>query len=378
VVAARSLGACDYLEERPKAARVDNTHMTRRAVVLISVVFLTICLNTSIRSQIAPCAQLKVTTLPAAGDYGGAGQFAVTLQSIPHPDPDVPAAVSIFVPSNAGGANRVPVIFFAHGFGGFEYLYYEALLRQLAGNGYIVVFAPYTSNLLTSHTIRYQQMWSGFQLAVEQYGNLMDTTRAGFAGHSYGAGAVPELARRGAGAGWGSNGMFMFVMAAWYSWGNNYEQIPAAAKLVVQVYWEDGTNQHLISQNDIWNRLPQIQERRWQVIRSARTTCALNSGHGLPVTGNASDADGGGTTNAHDYWGIWRRIHALADYTFTGNQAAKPVAFGDDARMGNWRLYAMRPITSLEASTVPVVNSSTSPRFTWATRCLYSLGLPCS
>jgi len=351
--------------------------MTKKTVAFISVIFLTVCLYASASAQIQPCALSKVTTLPLAGDYGAPGPHAVARQSIQHPDANVPAPVSVFVPANATAQTPAPVIFFAHGFGGFDYLYYDALLRQLASNGYVVVFAPYTANLFASHPTRYQQMWSGFQLAVSQYGGLMDTTKAGFAGHSYGAGALPELARRGVAAGWGSNGLFMFVMAAWYSWGSGYEQIPASAKLVVQVYWDDGTNQHLISQNDIWNRLPQIQERRWQVIRTAKTICTLPAGHGVPVTGNSSDPDGGGTINSHDYWGVWRRIHALADYTFTGNQTARQIAFGDDARMGRWRLAVLRPVTPLEATSAPVLNTTSSPQFTWANKCVYALGSPC-
>ncbi len=345
--------------------------------LMLAVTLLIGGLSSSVWAQIIPCSQAKVTTRPLAGEYGGAGPFAVTRQSIQHPDPNVPAPVSVFVPSNATPADKRPVIFFAHGFGGFQYVVYEDLLRQLAGNGYIVVFAPFTSNLLTSNVIRYEQMWSGFQLAVAQFGSLMDLTRVGFAGHSYGAGAVPELTRRGVAAGWGSNGLFMFVMAAWYSWGSGYEQIPASAKLVVQVYWDDETNQHLISQRDIWERLPQATERRWQVIRDAATTCKLAARHGVPVTFNPGDSSGAGTVNAHDHWGVWRRIHALAEYTFTGDQTARPIAFGDDNRMGNWRLYVMRPITPLEATTFPVLNNNINATFTWAARCFYALGSPC-
>lgn len=249
--------------------------ITNLIVLPIAVMLVSQILSTAGWAQIVPCEQLKVTTRPLAGNYGGIGPHAVTRQSIQHPDPNVPAPVSVFVPSNAASSNRLPVIFFAHGFGGFQYEVYEALLRQLAGNGYVVVFPPFTSNLLTSNIVRYEQMWSGFQLGVSQFGDVMDLTRVGFAGHSYGAGAVPELTRRGVAAGWGSNGLFMFVMAAWYSWGSGYEQIPASAKLIVQVYWDDETNQHLISQRDIWERLPQVTERRWQVIRDAATTCKL-------------------------------------------------------------------------------------------------------
>lgn len=349
--------------------------MAKIPVILFCVV-LFLGLGISTQAQVQPCGQFKITTLPLSSEYGGKGSFVVTRQTIQHPDPNVPGPVSVYIPSNATATNHVPVIFFAHGFGGTSYSYYDGLLQQMASNGYIVVFAPYTANLFATHPTRYQQMWSGFQLAVQQYGSLMDTSRVGFAGHSYGAGAVPELTRRGVVAGWGSKGLFMFIMAAWYSWNTTYDQIPATTKMVVQIYWDDGTNDHLISQNDIWNRLPQIQERRWQVIRSARTTCALNSGHEVPVTGN-QNADGSGNVNAHDYWGVWRRIHALADYTFTGNVAARPIAFGDDTRMGNWRFFSMRPVAPLEAVTSPVVNTTNNPNFTWGNKCLYALGSPC-
>lgn len=350
--------------------------MTRSAAVIVFVLILTICLPLAIASQPPPCGPFKIITHPLKGEYGGLGSYPVTRLSIQHPDPAVPASVSVYLPSNASASNRLPVIFFAHGFGGFAFSYYDALLRQIASNSYIVVFAPYSPNPLASHPTLYQQMWSGFQLAVAQYGILMDTTRVGFAGHSYGAGAVPELTRRGVAAGWGSSGIFMFVMAAWYSWGSNYEQIPATANLVVQVYWDDQTNQHLISQNDVWNKLPQVTERRWQVVRSDRRQCFLYAGHGVPVTGDPGD-DGDGGINAHDYWGPWRRIHALADYTFTGNTAAKPVAFGDDTQMGFWRLNGRRAVVPLEASMFPVINYSASPRFTWGAKCFYALGSPC-
>jgi len=330
----------------------------------------------TVNAQTPPCLQRKATTMPAPGDYGGAGQFTVTRQTIQHPDPDVPAPVSVFLPSNASPTNRVPVVFFSHGNDSHNYQLFEGLLNQLASNGYIVVFAPSLSSATITHPTRYQQFWSGFQLAVQQYGNLMDTTRVGFVGHSIGGGAVPELARRGVAEGWGANGLFPMPLAAWYSWGTDYSTIPASAKLVVQVYWDDLTNEHLISQNDVWNRLPQITERRWQVIRTARTTCQITAGHGVPL-GFPLVPSGAARIDALDIWGIWRRLHALADYTFTGNLAARPVAFGEDTYMGKWRLYAMRPVTPLEATNFPFNNTTINPQFRWADRCNYARGLPC-
>ncbi len=166
--------------------------------------------------------------------------------------------------------------------------------------------------------------------------------------------------------------------AAWYSWGTDYSSIPARAKLVVQIYWDDGTNEHLISQNDIWNRLPQITEKRWQVIRTASNcSCTLIAGHGVPVTADVSTNSGGGT-NAQDSWGVWRRIHALADYTFNHNQAAKNIAFGDDANMGKWRFCTKHPVTPMQAANAPVVNASQSATWRWSLKCLAAdSGVPC-
>jgi dienelactone hydrolase len=322
------------------------------------------------------CTQTKITTLPLGGDYGGFGRQTVVRQSIPNPDPNTPAPISVFVPSNATAQTRVPVVFFAHGFGGVDYRFYEALMRQLASNGYIVVFSPYTASIFATHAIRYNQLWNGFLTAVQQYGSLMDTTRVGFAGHSYGAGATPEMARRAVAQGWGANGLFMFVMAAWYNWGTNLEQIPASAKMIVQVYWDDGTNEHLISQNDVWNRLPQITERKWQVIRASQTFCSLGAGHSVPVTDGLGQTQA--VTDAYDYWGVWRRLHALSDYTFTGNTAAKTVAFGAENSMGRWRgVFGLRKIVPLEAYDVPVINSQSDVDFRWNQKCTFALGSPC-
>ena len=330
-----------------------------------------------ISAQIQQCSLTKVTTLPFAGDYGSFGGFAVTRQIIVNPDANAPAPISVFIPNNATAQNKVPVVFFAHGFGGTSYIFYETLMRQLASNGYIVVFSPYTASVVTTHANRYNQLWGGFLAAVQQNSAIMDLTRIGFAGHSYGAGASPEMARRGIGQGWGTNGLFLFIMAPWYNWGVNLDQLPASTKMVVQVYWDDATNQHLIGQNDIWNRLPQITERKWQVIRRSQATCSLETGHSLPVTDGLGQTVA--VTDSYDAWGIWRRLHALSAYTFTGNSTAKNIAFGVDANMGRWRgMFASHKISPLETTDSPVVNSTSSPTFLWSAKCTFAdIGTQC-
>ena len=79
-----------------------------------------LCLFTFAQAQIPVCTNLKVTTLPANGDYGGMEQFSVSRQTVANPEPGTPAPVSVFLPTNATATNRLPVIFFAHGFGGLN------------------------------------------------------------------------------------------------------------------------------------------------------------------------------------------------------------------------------------------------------------------
>lgn len=347
--------------------------------ILFFTVILTILFSFQtfrVKAQIAQCVGEKITTLPLSGEYGAFGGFSVTRQVIPNPDPDAPAPISVFIPGNASAENKVPVVFFAHGFGGISYQFYEKLMRQLASNGYAVVFSPYATSLSINHTGRYNQLWNGFLTAVQQNSAIIDTTRIGFAGHSYGGGATPEMARRGAANGWGANGLFMFIMAPWYNWGTNMEQIPANAKMIIQLYWDDESNQHLIAQNDHWNRLSHITERKWQVIRASKTFCSLNAGHSVPTTSGVEQTDG--VTNGYDAWGVWRRLHALSDYTFTGNQTAKNIAFGVDAGMGRWRgIFGSRQISPIETTDSPVLNSQSSPFFLWGDKCNYAQGSPC-
>ena len=345
---------------------------------IILILFLTIIsFNAStVQAQIAQCTGFKTTTLPLSGEYGGFGQFTVTRQTIANPDATAPAPISVFIPNNATAQNKVPVVFFAHGFGGVSYQFYEKLILQLASNGYIVVFSPYTQNLFSTHTVRYNQLWNGFLAAVTQNAAIMDLTKVGFAGHSYGAGATPEMARRGVAQGWGAGGLFMFIMAPWYNWGTNMEQIPGNAKMIVQVYWDDETNQHLIGQNDVWNKLPQITERKWEVIRASQTFCSLSAGHTVPVTDGLGQT--AAATDGYDAWGVWRRLHALSVYTFTNNQTAKNVAFGADNFMGRWRgIFGVRRISPLESYDAPVVNSQSNPSFLWSAKCTYAQGSPC-
>jgi hypothetical protein len=178
------------------------------------------------------------------------------------------------------------------------------------------------------------------------------------------------MARRGfVEKGWGSAGRFMFMMAPWYSWGQNYQSLPTDVRTVVQVYADDDKNDHEIAVNDIWNKLPAGIERSWILVRSDACQCGLNAPHTLPMTDNASLPNPENVTNGYDTWGVWRRIHALASYAFAGDTAARPVAFGTESSMGAWLGCGGRNVRPLESGTTPITTTCQPFLYTASARC---------
>lgn len=315
-----------------------------------------------------PCADDAVSALPADG-YGTPGTFTVQVESFANPRPGVRSDVTVYRPQ---GQTGVPVLFFAHAFGATDPAVYDPLLRLLASNGYAVVHVPYPTlpGGDCQNAERYAALWAGFRAAVARLPAVLDTTRVGFVGHSFGGGATPEMARRGfVEEGWGSAGRLMFVMAPWYSWGSGYETIPADTKLVVQVYADDDANEHQIAADDVWARVPSTLERAWLMIRTDSCgACGVNAAHSYPMQAPGPSMNPQNVANGGDRWGVYRRIHALARYALEGEAAARDVAFGVDAAMGTWTACG-RDVRPLEASaTGPITAMCRAPMYLMSAR----------
>lgn len=316
----------------------------------------------------APCDS-SATTPPAKGELGADGALAVTVETLPNPHASAPLPVSVYLPS---GKTGVPVLFFSHAFGATKVESYDTLLRNLASNGIASVYVPYSIAGVT-HAERYAQLWDGFVAAATKYASTFDLTHVGFAGHSFGGGAAPEMARRGfVEKGWGSAGRFLFVMAPWYSWGSGYDTLPEDVRTVVQVYADDDTNDHQIAVHDLWEKLPAAMEKRWLLIRSDACTCGLNAGHVVPMTAGSLHPENGATFNGHDQWGVERRLQAIAKYAFSGDMAARAIAYGEDASMGRFVGCGGREVRKLEAATTPIVTTCQPTKYPYAERCKYA------
>ena len=302
-----------------------------------------ILLTSFLYSSFSGYAQTYVGPVPAvSGGYGVWGNNEVVKDSVK--SPLFPGRyVDVFHAKFVTTAR--PTIFFAHGFGGNQSDLYLALLRFLASKGYTVVFSPYQT---VGNTIddRYNTLWEGFVRAVETFPQYIDQTKVGFAGHSFGAGALFNMGQRAfVEEGWGSKGRFLFSMAPWYLYGITQTQLqnyPKDVKLLIQVYEDDAVNDHRIAV-DAFNNvgIPNAEKDYVIVPTDAVAGYAYTADHSSPASRS-------GVYDAIDSWAIFRLIDALADYALNGKIAGKSTALGngslDQITMPSYQNYNMKTL----------------------------------
>ena len=283
---------------------------------------------------LSPITQAQSPFQPIQSGYGANGSFAVTDEKFPSPLYDN-ENVHVFRP--AGATAPTPVIFFAPGFANNDPIEYAPLINHVVSRGYALVYAPFqiVSGDITLHKKRYDTIFAGFEEAVNRYGSTFDLTHIGYAGHSYGGSAILNMAFRGLERGWGKDGLFLFMMAPWYYNEVSLSQFvnfPQHAKVIVQVYEQDGVCDHRIGK-EIFDRinLPASEKDFVMLYREERLGYKLEADHGTPS---------GGGQDAHDFYGIYRLMDALADYAFNNSEEAKRVALGGGSAeqrfMGLW------------------------------------------
>jgi dienelactone hydrolase len=281
---------------------------------------------------------------PTSG-YGADGSFGVERISFPNPAYSA-LQPELFYPANSTPPR--PTIFFGHGYGGNRSSFYQGVLNFIAKKGYAVVFVPYPTRGGTVDD-RYDILWAGFEEAVRKFPSLIDTTQVGFMGHSFGGGAIVGLAHRAfSERHWGENGRFLFPLAPWYSYQLSDDQLssfPSNTKLLMQVFEEDTINDHRMA-IDIYNHVNiSNSEKDYVMIASDEVEgYHYRADHSLPTTFGQGDR----SLDAYDYYGIYRLLDALMDYTFNNNPAAKHVALGngssEQVAMPTYNRKALAPL----------------------------------
>lgn len=291
-----------------------------------------------------PSAALPDTCVTSITDrWGDRGPYLVTTRTLGNPAWPAGRDVTVFSPVGVVGPR--PVLFFSHGYGGNDPGYYEDFLRQMAGNGTVVVFTPYPTAATPSHM--YDVLWAGHRAAVERFETTlrMDTTRIAFFGHSFGGGATPWLYSQALDEGWGRNAAALFISAPWKVLeitDRDFASFPARTKVLIQVYDDDTTNDHEYAIDDIWKKLTSIPDANKDYVMlttAAKGDCVLPADHGVPVTGAPR-----GEVDGLDRWGVWRRAEALVACSADGDRIPCDLALGNGSRsqtfMGRWKADA--------------------------------------
>jgi hypothetical protein len=263
--------------------------------------------------------------------------------------------VQVFVPR--GTTSPRPALMFAHGYGGFDSRFYGEILQHAASRGYVAVFVPYPISL--DFAALYRTMDSGFVQAVRRYPNLIDSSRVGFMGHSFGAGAIPSIAYKAyVERGWGRNGKFLFPMAPWYALETTpamTRTFPSDTKLLMHIYQQDRTNDHRLA-IDIFRtiNIPAAEKDFVTVLPDTVNGYVFGAGHGMCNTVNVA---GNGTAfDGYDIYATFRHLDALMEYTFNpSNAAAKNVALGNgSAEQVFMGMVGNRAVKLLRVSDAPV------------------------
>lgn len=281
-------------------------------------------------------------------------------------------------------ATQLPTVYFISGWGR-PAASYEKIFHFIASQGYSVVsiYNKNPGNVVDSYQNALNMMVA---TAQTHYPTWVDTSKIGLMGHSYGAGATVWLGKQvfGDAYNWGQNGRFIFMSAPWYSLlvtEADLTNYPANVKMLIEV-----SNDDVRTDQYTWNTDERAIRAVFELINIPNSEKDFIRVYSDPATYQYdSDNDGttetysyeadhyvsySGTTNAAGYqpwdaldvYAINRLSHALMDYVFEENPAAKNVALGN----GSAAQIDMGNLTDLGETDTPII---TRPESEFAYRC---------
>lgn len=248
-------------------------------------------------------------------------------------------------------ATQKPVVFFISGWGQ-TYLTYDKYFKYLASLGYAVVNIYNTNpgNIQQS----YQNSLDMIHWAVQQYGQWIDTTKVGLAGHSYGAGSTIWLGMHlfdAQQSNWGSQGKFIIMFAPWLSFlvtDTDLQNYPPGVKLLMIQSYDD-----YHANGNTYNTDPRALRAVYQLINIPNdekdfitvysdpdpahqytyqgNTYAYTANHYVVYTGKSDDYGNYQPFDALDVYSSNRLTHALIKYAFDNDQNAKNVCLGNNS-----------------------------------------------
>ena len=238
---------------------------------------------------------------------------------------------NIYIYHSEKTVQKRPTIFLCHALGSEKPSYYEHIMKHCASKGYTVVFVSYRLSSFPYQKRTFRKIFNSFEYVVEQFAQYIDTSKIGLVSHSFGGSATPYLTLKMINKrNWGGDGCFMYIMAPFFFLEISQEELqtfPSHVKLLLQVYEEDDCNDHRIARDLLLNINIPNSEKDFMVLMSDTSTMysyKLQADHASPFNYAASE----GEVDGLDYYGIFRHLDALAEYTFTGNSHGKKLHWG--------------------------------------------------
>ena len=206
----------------------------------------------------------------------------------------------VYYPTDISAGEKVPVVFFASGYGSSKATDYESLLRFVASHGYYVIYAKHAWNSVFANMDKMLDNANGILPKI-------DTTRVGVMGHSLGGGYTFNILKHFSDMGYGNNGRFVMVLEGYYAYNLTEAQmknLPSNTNVVMQQYGVGGNNaindtdpRITLTEYYMLDSIPDSQ-KDWQIVE--------NADHHYPY-GNKPYAQ---------MQGILKPLDALMEYTF--------------------------------------------------------------
>jgi hypothetical protein len=307
---------------RARARGTDGSEWRRRATLAVSVL--------AVAALAAACGPSPAQ--PTDG-LGARGRCTQASRSVPNPAAPF-QSITVYEPGGTaatpllGGAcsdPERPVVAVVHGYLAGSPLLYLDLIDHLVSVGNVVIFATYETD-----TNDFADSFAREDAALVTAAAATpraDLSRFGIVGHSMGGGAVPYLARQADGRGWGSDGMFLFLLAPWFSAGVGTGPIalPDRARVVVEGYDNDTWVDNRIGV-EMFEAFTTGDGRKQHVtVRSqTRQGTTLNAQHTAPNSFVAPN-------DAIRFFGLYRIGDALQSCALTGRHCGTDLSF-----MGTW------------------------------------------
>jgi|WetSurMetagenome_2_1015567.scaffolds.fasta_scaffold00230_4 hypothetical protein len=290
---------------------------------------------------------------PIEQGFGSLGPWQMKVDSLPQP---LWQGHWVHVFSPEGAPTPRPVILFCHGYSSSDPEHYLPLITHIVSKGYVVVFSPYQFVAMDPREVKkYATIETGFATAIANFKSIIDTSRMGFVGHSFGAGSIPAVSLWAlADKNWGSKAAFVYMMAPWYSFEVDRIKLrlfPQRVKMVIEVFADDRVCDHRMAVS-LFNTIgiPASEKNFITLYSDSLSGCRLRADHNTPK----GPFDPRAEEDALDYYGVYRLFDALSSYAFDGDTLGKALALGRDGAarfMGKWRNG--KPVAPLVATGSP-------------------------